>query len=77
MVPQIKEQLAFQDREKFKCECGGRNFKFGGSATSPTSDGAETERPRYIPHVPELSSAARQLHDRLDKEARNPLLPHI
>jgi len=77
LAPQIKEQLAFAAREKFKCECGSRSFKFGGQSDSPTANGQEAETVRYVPHVPEFSSAAQRLRDRLDKEARNPQLPHI
>jgi hypothetical protein len=37
--PQIREQLAFQAKEKFKCECGSRRFSFKG-----TSSPEEVER---------------------------------
>jgi hypothetical protein len=77
LAPQIKEQLAFTAREKFKCECGSRSFKFGGQSDSPTANGQEVETVRYVPHDPEFSSRALQLRDKLDIEARSPQLPHI
>jgi len=65
-APSIRAALQHDAREKFTCECGARNFDFAPHAPAPAS-----------PHVYGLSPAASRLRDRLDKESRFPLLPHI
>ena len=65
-APAIRAALEHDAREKFKCDCGARDFDFSPHAPAPAS-----------PHAYGQSLAASRLRDSLGKESQAPLLPHI